>query len=148
MKKYKFTINEKDYNVVVKDIDDGIAELEVNGTPYEVKVHLQEQKVSKTPILVRKEVQNKPGENKVAEKLAPMPMAAKPSAKTINAPLPGSVIKINVEEGSTFQEGDVLMIMESMKMENNILAEKSGTIHKVCISPGDSVMQDQPLFEI
>ena len=148
MRKYKFTINEKDYNVVVKGIDDDIAELEVNGNPYEVKVHQLEQKVPKTPILIRKEVQNKPGENKVAEKLAPMPITAKPSSKTINAPLPGSVIKIVVEVGTVIKEGDVLMIMESMKMENNILAEKSGTIVKVCVAPGASVMQDEALFEI
>ena len=148
MRKYKFTINEKEYNVVVKGIDDEIAELEVNGTPYEVKIHQLEQKVPKTPILVRKEVQNKPGENKVAEKLAPMPITAKPSSKTINAPLPGSVIKIVVEVGSVIKEGDVLMVMESMKMENNILAEKSGTIVKVCVAPGASVMQDEALFEI
>ena len=148
MRKYKFTINEKDYNVVVKGIDDEIAELEVNGNLYEVKIHQLEQKVPKTPILVRKEVQNKPGENKVAEKLAPMPITAKPSSKTINAPLPGSVIKIVVEVGSVIKEGDVLMVMESMKMENNILAEKSGTIVKVCVAPGASVMQDEALFEI
>ncbi len=149
MKKYKFTINEKDYNVVIKDVDDDVAEVEVNGTPYSIQVHqTQAQKAPKTPILVRKEVQNKPGENKVAEKLAPMPITAKPSSKTINAPLPGSVLKINVNQGDPFKEGDVLMVMESMKMENNILAEKSGTIVRVCVTPGTSVMQDEALFEI
>ena len=146
MKKYKFTINEKDYNVVIKDVDDDVAELEVNGTPYSIQLH--QQKASKTPILVRKEVQNKPGENKVAEKLAPMPITAKPSSKTINAPLPGSVLKINYNAGDTFSEGDVLMVMESMKMENNNLAEKSVTIVRVCVAPGTSVMQDEALFEI
>lgn len=77
-----------------------------------------------------------------------MPITAKPSSKTINAPLPGSVIKIVVEVGSVIKEGDVLMVMGSMKMENNILAEKSGTIVKVCVAPGASVMQDEALFEI
>jgi len=148
MKKYKFTINEKDYNVVVKDISDDIAELEVNGAPVSVKVHMPEVKAPKTPILVRKEVQNKPGENKVAEKLAPMPLAAKPSAKTINAPLPGNVLKVLVSEGDVIKEGDTLLIMESMKMENNILAEKGGTIVKVLVTAGTAAMQDQPLFEI
>lgn len=149
MKKYKFTINENDYNVVIKGIDDDVAEVEVNGNPYSIQIHqTQAQKASKTPILVRKEVQNKPGENKVAEKIAPMPIAAKPSSKTINAPLPGSVLKINVNAGDSFKEGDVLMVMESMKMENNILAEKAGTIVRVIVTPGASVMQEEPLFEI
>ncbi len=147
MKKYKFTISEKEYNVVVKDIDDDVAEVEVNGNPYSIYIHKKRQ-TPKTPILVRKDIKTIPGENKVAEKLAPMPITAKPSSKTINAPLPGSVIKIVVEVGSVIKEGDVLMVMESMKMENNILAEKSGTIVKVCVAPGASVMQDEALFEI
>lgn len=147
MKKYKFTINESDYNVVIHDIDEDIADVEVNGKSYSIKLH-QAPKVSKTPVLVRKDIKTIPGENKVAEKLAPMPITAKPSSKTINAPLPGSVLSINVKEGDTFSEGDVLMIMESMKMENNILAEKSGTIVRVCVTPGGTVMQDEALFEI
>lgn len=147
MKKYKFTINDSDYSVVINDIDEDIADVEVNGKSYSIKLH-QAPKASKTPVLVRKEVQNKPGENKVAEKLAPMPIKAKPSSKTINAPLPGSVLKINVKEGDTFKDGDVLMIMESMKMENNILADKAGTIVRVLAAVGTSVMQDEVLFEI
>lgn len=147
MKKYKFTINEKDYNVVVKDVDDDVAEVEVNGNPYTIQIHKKRQ-TPKTPILVRKEIQTVPGENKVAEKLAPMPLTAKPSSKTINAPLPGSVLKINVNAGDIIKEGDVVMIMESMKMENNILADRSGTITKVLVSVGVAVMQDEALFEI
>ena len=147
MKKYKFTISEKEYNVVVKDVDDDVAEVEVNGNPYSIFIHKKRQ-TPKTPILVRKEVQVVPGENKVAEKLAPMPITAKPSSKTINAPLPGSVLKVNFNAGQSFKEGDVLMVMESMKMENNILAERSGTIVRVCVAAGSSVMQDEALFEI
>lgn len=147
MKKYRFTINDKDYNVVINDIEEDVADIEVNGTPYSIKLN-QAQKVSKTPILIRKEVQNKPGENKVAEKLAPMPITAKPSSKTINAPLPGSILKINFNVGDSFKEGDVLMVMESMKMENNVLAERAGTVMRVCTAVGETVMQDEALFEI
>ncbi len=147
MKKYKFTINDKDYSVVINDIEEDVADVEVNGTAYSIKLH-QAPKASKTPILVRKEVQNKPGENKVAEKLAPMPITAKPSSKTINAPLPGSILKINFNAGDAFKEGDVLMVMESMKMENNVLAERSGTVVRVNTTVGATVMQDEPLFEI
>ncbi|HHT23293.1 MAG TPA: biotin/lipoyl-binding protein [Bacteroidales bacterium] len=147
MKKYKFTINDKDYSVVINDIENDVADVEVNGTAYSIKLN-QAQKTSKTPILIRKEVQNKPGENKVAEKLAPMPITAKPSSKTINAPLPGSILKINFKEGDSFNEGDVLMVMESMKMENNVLAERAGTVVRVCTAVGETVMQDDALFEI
>lgn len=147
MKKYKFKINEVDYDVTVNNIDGDIADVEVNGTSYAVTIN-QGIKTSKTPILVRKEVANVPGENKVAEKLAPMPINAKPSARAINAPLPGSILKVLVKEGDAFKDGDVLMVMESMKMENNILAEKNGTVVKVCVAVGTSVMQDDPLLEI
>ena len=85
MKKYRFTINDKDYNVVINDIEEDVADIEVNGTPYSIKLN-QAQKVSKTPILIRKEVQNKPGENKVAEKLAPMPITASQARKPSTLP--------------------------------------------------------------
>ena len=146
MKKYKFTISEKEFNVVVKEVDDDVAEVEVNGNPYSIQIHKKRQ-TPKTPKLVRKDIKDIPGENKVAEKLAPMPISAKPSSKEINSPLPGNVLKINVKVGDTFKEGDVLMVMESMKMENNILAERSGTIVTVCATIGTQVMQDEVLFE-
>ena len=147
MKKYKFKINDGDYDVTINGIDGDVADVEVNGTPYSVNIS-QGLKVSKTPILVRSAVEMKPGENKVAEKLAPMPINAKPSAKTINAPLPGSILKVMVNVGDAFKDGDVLMVMESMKMENNILAERNGTVVRVCAPAGSSVMQDDPLLEI
>lgn len=147
MKKFDFTIDGDDYQVNIKSIEGDTAELEVNGTPYTVKLK-QELKTSKTPILVRKEVQTKQGDKRVIENMSPVSSGSKPSSKTIKAPLPGSVIKVLVTEGSVFKEGDVLMVMESMKMENNILAERSGTILKVCAPAGTAVLQDADLFEI
>ena len=146
MKKYKFTINGGDYDVVINSIEDDIATLEVNGSSYSVKINQDDKKVSKTPILIRKEVERKPGENK--EKLSPVSTDAKPSSKAIKSPLPGSIIKISVNEGDTVKEGDVLLVMESMKMENNILAERNGTIVKVCVIAGQAVLQEETLFEI
>ena len=64
------------------------------------------------------------------------------------SPLPGNVLKVNVAEGDSFKEGDTLMIMESMKMENNILAERDGKITRVMAPAGKAVLQDEVLFEI
>ncbi|OIP83046.1 MAG: acetyl-CoA carboxylase biotin carboxyl carrier protein subunit [Porphyromonadaceae bacterium CG2_30_38_12] len=147
MKKFDFNINGSDYNVHIKHIEGDIAELEVNGTPYSVKMK-QEIKSTKTPILVRKEAQSKSGDRRVLENMSPVSSGAKPSSKAIKSPLPGSVIKVLVSEGDSFKEGDVLMVMESMKMENNILAERSGTILKVCAPAGKAVLQDEVLFEV
>lgn len=147
MKKFNFTISGNEYAVNVKSVEDNIAKLEVNGTPYKVEIK-QEIKTSKTPVLVRKEVQTKQGDERVKENLSPVAESKKPSARTIKSPLPGSVIKVNVEVGDSFNEGDTLMVMESMKMENNILAERSGKILKIFAPAGKAVLQDEDLFEI
>lgn len=146
MKKYKFTLNGGNYDVIIKGIEGDVAEMEVNGSSYSIKIN-EELKTTKTPTLVRKEVETKPGVNRVAEKLAPMPIGARPSSKGLNSPLPGNILVINVKEGDTFQEGDVLMVMESMKMENNVLAERSGTVSKLNVQVGQAVLQDDVLLE-
>lgn len=147
MKKFNFTISGNQYAVNVKSVEDNIARLEVNGTPYKVEIQ-QEIKTSKTPVLVRKEVQTRQGDERMKENLSPVKSSKKPSAKNIKSPLPGSVLKVNVEVGESFDEGDVLMVMESMKMENNIIAERSGKILKIFASVGKTVLQDENLFEI
>lgn len=147
MKKFDFNINGDDYQVQIKSIEGDIAQLEVNGTPYSVKIK-QEIKASKTPILVRKEPQSKSSDKRVIENLSPVSNTAKPSSKSIKSPLPGSVLKVLVNEGDAFKEGDALMVMESMKMENNILAERSGKIIKICAPAGTAVLQDEALFEV
>lgn len=147
MKKFNFTINGSDYNVHIKAIEGNIAELEVNGSPY--SVHIKEEiKVSKTPKLVRSDIKTKQGDTRVIENMTPVSQGKRPSSKAIKSPLPGSVLKVLVDVGSEFKEGDVLMVMESMKMENNILAERNGTVTKVCAPAGKAVLQDEVLFEI
>lgn len=145
MKKYKFTINGIDYNVHIKNVEDDIAEVELNGSTYSVKLN-QEIKTSKTPVLKRKEVTKVKGERR--EKMQPVSQSKKPSAKTIKAPLPGNVVKILVNEGDSFKADQVIMVLESMKMENNVLAERDGTVTKILVNSGDAVLQDAVLFEI
>lgn len=148
MKKYKFTIHGSEFAVRVRKTEGDLVHLEVNGTPYDVTVH-REAPQSKTPVvLVRKEVNTKAGNERVKENLQPVSESNRPSAKTIKSPLPGNVLKVNVAEGDSFKEGDTLMIMESMKMENNILAERDGKITRVMAPAGKAVLQDEVLFEI
>lgn len=148
MKKYKFTIHGSEFAVRVRKVEGDQVQLEVNGTPYDVTVH-REVQPSKTPVvMVRKEVNTKAGNDRVKENLQPVSESKRPSAKTIKSPLPGNVLKVNVAEGDSFKEGDTLMIMESMKMENNILAERDGKIVKINAPAGKAVLQDEVLFEI
>lgn len=147
MKKFSFEINGSKYEVNVKKVEGEIAKLEVNGTPYSVKIH-QEVKTTKTPTLLRSQVSNADASKVAGEKMAPVAAEKKLSSKTIKSPLPGSVFRVLVKPGDSFKEGDVLMVLESMKMENNILAESNGTIVKVNAPEGKAVLQDEVLFEI
>jgi len=147
MKKFKFIIDGASYSVNVKSVEGNQAEIEVNGKNYSVGLE-QEVNTLKTPILVRKEVVTKPGENKISAKAAPMPPSDKPSANGIKAPLPGSIIRLVAKVGDTVKEGDLLLVMESMKMENNILSEKNGVIKRINVEAGQGVMQDDILMEL
>ena len=147
MKKFKFIIDGASYSVNVKSVEGNQAEIEVNGKNYSVGLE-QEVNTLKTPILVRKEVVTKPGENKITAKAAPMPPSDKPSANGVKAPLPGSIIRVVAKVGDSVKEGDLLLIMESMKMENNILSEKNGVIKRINVEAGQAVMQDDILMEL
>lgn len=137
MKNFKFKIRGNQYNVDIKDVVENNVEIEVNGTPYSVAIE-REVKTSKTPTIVRK---------RLPDTKAKAPSAAS-SLKSIKAPLPGNIFKLNVSEGDSVKKGDVLLIMEAMKMENNILAENDGTVKSLKIKEGDSVLQNDILLEI
>lgn len=139
MKKFNFKIRGNKYDVHLKDMEDNIATIDVNGTTYEVEIE-QSTQVKKTPKLIRKPVQRKAGEGFISKNDA--------KAYKVKAPLPGNIFKINVSEGDVVKKGDVVLIMEAMKMENNVLAEKDGTVSKVNIAVGDAVLQDAVLIEM
>lgn len=138
MKNYKFTINGNEYNVEIKSMEDNIAEVEVNGTPFQVEL-AKEIKTSKTPKLVR---------SSVSTKTEKKPLSAPAGLSKIEAPLPGNIFQIKVKEGDSVKKGDVLLIMEAMKMENNILAEQDGVIKNIKVKEGDTVLQGDILVEI
>ena len=67
------------------------------------------------------------------------------SGDPVNAPMPGTILKVNVTAGQAVKEGDVLVILEAMKMENEIMAPKSGTVSQVLVSKGSTVETGAPL---
>ena len=139
MKTYNFTIHGNKYTVQIKSYEDNIADVEVNGTPYQVELEKTITTTTKTPKLIRPE---RPPE------AAPKEIKAGTVLSKITAPLPGTIIKINVKEGDTVKKGDTVLIMEAMKMENDIHAEKEGTINKIMVNIGDSVLQGDLLIEM
>ena len=79
---------------------------------------------------------------------AAVPAAALASGEVVNAPMPGNILKINVAPGQKVEEGDVLIVLEAMKMENEIVATKSGTVAQVAVSKGAVVETGAPLVVI
>jgi len=142
MKKFKFTINGNIYEVEIQGFEENIAKVEVNGTPYDVEIH-RDLKTTKTPTLVRAEAPQPKGKETRIPKT--------PTHTTnlaVKAPLPGTIISVLVKEGDQVTMGQKLLTMEAMKMENNVLAEKSGNIRSVMVKPGDTVLQNDVLVEI
>ena len=102
------------------------------------------------------------------EAIAPAPAAAAPAAapasaapaaapvaapaaggqNAVKAPMPGTILKVNVQNGQAVKEGDVLVVLEAMKMENEILAPKAGTVTQVLVAKGSTVDTGAPLVEI
>ena len=140
MKKYKFTIRGTNYEVHLKDIEDNIAELDVNGTIYEVEIH-GAVKTSKTPKLIRKPVEIMPGEGHIKKKESN-------GKHKVTSPLPGTILKINVSVGDVVTESQNILVMEAMKMENQVQSGKGGEITAIKVKVGDSVLQDDVLIEI
>jgi biotin carboxyl carrier protein len=139
MKKFKFTINGNDYNVDVHGIEENMARMEVNGTPYNVELH-RTIKASKTPTLVRTAIrqQVKPDIHRKEGG----------SSHSILAPLPGSITKLVVGRGDIVKKGQLLMIMEAMKMENQVLADRAGVVENIRVQQGDAVLQGDIIMEI
>lgn len=140
MKKYKFTISGNEYDVHIKDIEENIAEVDVNGTIYEVEIN-SEIKTSKTPKLIRKPVEKMPGEGEIRKKEST-------GKHAVTAPLPGTIIKLNVAVGDVVTEGQNLLVMEAMKMENQVQTGKGGEVISIKVNVGDTVLQDDVLIEI
>jgi len=145
MKKYKFTINGNQYETEILSIDDNIAEIEINGTLYKVEVD-KEIKSVKTPKLVRPAaVPSTDSHPSVAKTSSP---AAPKGGGSIKSPLPGVILDVFVREGDVVKMGQKLLLLEAMKMENNIEADKAGKVVSILKQRGDSVMEGDVLILI
>lgn len=141
MKKFDFTINGNKYSVDIKDFEDEQATIHVNGTEYLVEIHQDKKPAVKTPKLVRESVVRQPGEGRIEKK-------ASTGGYPVEAPLPGSIFKLKVKVGDTVQKGDSLLILEAMKMENEVLADQAGVIKEIKVREGDAVLQNDLLLVI
>jgi len=144
MKDFKFKINGNDYAVHISNVDGNIAELEVNGTPYKVEID-RELKQTKTPKLVRPEaVPSTDSHPSVAKTVSP----GVATSGAVKSPLPGVILSLSVKVGDTVKVGQRLLVLEAMKMENNIDSDKEGRIAAIKVNQGDSVMEGDVLVVI
>ena len=145
-KEFSFKINGAEYKCAVEEIEAGLTEVTVNGKKYTVETEKPVAPAPKAaPAAASKAAPAAAAAPKAAP--APAPKAAAPAAAgaQVKSPLPGSVVKVCVSEGQDVKKGDTLLILESMKMENPILAEQDGKVAQVAVAAGQTVMQDDLL---
>ena len=157
MNTYKYKVNGVDYVVEIADVEGRIAKVNVNGIPFELEMQ-KPINVAKHPSLAKHRMQAAQQAAPVAAPVqpqapqaAPQPAAA-PAAvgagTAVKAPLPGTINDIKVSVGQQVAQGDVLLVLEAMKMQNNIEAEQSGQVTSIVVKQGDTVMEGAVLLTI
>ncbi len=144
MKEYKYKINGNTYKVAVGDIDDNIAQVEVNGVAYRVELEQSKAASIKTVQAPRPSAAPRTA---TGEKVIAKPQATG-SAKSVKAPLPGVVLSIPVKVGQAVKAADTVLLLEAMKMENAIHAGADGTVKEILVSAGDSVLEGNVLITL
>ena len=143
MKEFAFKLNGADYKCAVEELEAGKTKVTVNGKVYEVETEAPKA----APAAAKPAAPApKPAAAPAAPKAEAKPAAAPAAGLQVKSPLPGSVIKVLVSEGQAVKKGDTLLTLESMKMENAIMAEADGTVKQIAVTPGQNVMQDDLLI--
>lgn len=151
MAKYQYKVKGVDYEVEIQDIEGNIANVTVNGIPFEVEMK-QPVKAGKQKVKLAEEGKAK-GEEPNSSHSAPASagsVQATPTTggKPVVAPLPGTINDIKVKVGDKVNAGDTVVVLEAMKMQNNIEAETAGTIASINVNKGDAVMEGDTLVTI
>ena len=144
MKQYKYRINGSLYNVVINNIGDETAEVEVNGTPYTLEIEKKVKKQVSTPFKRPAQMGNPSPET--TQQVTKQSVG--PGVNALKSPLPGVILEVSCKVGDNVKKGQKIMILEAMKMENNIIAEKDGIIKEIKVGKGDSVLEGTELVVI
>ena len=142
MKEYKFKINGKDYAVTIGEAEGKMLSVNVNGADYQVE--LENAPVAAAPAVAKSKVDAPQGTAPVAA----APAAPAGAGEKINSPLPGVIVEVCVKEGQAVKAGQKVVVLEAMKMENEIPAPKDGTITAIHVQKGDSVLEGAPVVTI
>ena len=152
MNKYQYKVKGVDYEVEIAEVEGNIAKVNVNGIPFEVELQ-KPINAAKHPTMGAPKVQApqpaapaKPAAAQPAT--APATPAAPAAGTSVKAPLPGTITDVRVQIGQQVNAGDIVLVLEAMKMQNNIEAETTGKVTSILVKQGDSVMEGTVLLTI
>lgn len=160
MKTYKYKVQGVDYEVEIAEVEGKIAKVNVNGIPFEIEMQ-KPINAAKHPALASAKHSAATSAPATAPVFSSGPAAgpaagAQPQAApqaagagtAVKAPLPGTVNAVKVKVGDKVGVGDVVIVLEAMKMQNNIEAETAGTVTSVLVAQGETVMEGAVLLTI
>jgi biotin carboxyl carrier protein len=148
-KTFRLTVNDKTYDVEVGDLSQSPVDVRVDGEKFRVTLEGAAPELDRGPVPVMSMAHNPIA----PPPPAPLPKAKGPSAppsgdgKILTAPMPGVVLAVRVKAGDKVKRGEEVCLLESMKMELNILASADGVVKKVCVSQGQNVAHGAILVE-
>ena len=154
MNTYKYKVKGVDYEVEIAEVEGNIAKVNVNGIPFEVELQ-KPINAAKHPSMNNPKVQApQPAPAKPAAQpaQAAQPAPAQPAAAgagtPVKAPLPGTITEVKVQVGQQVNVGDTVLVLEAMKMQNNIEAEVAGQVTSILVKQGETVMEGSVLLTI
>jgi len=153
MNKYQYKVQGIDYEVEIAEVEGNIAKVKVNGIPFEIELQ-KPINAAKHPSMNTPKVEVPKPATPSQPTAAPQPVSqpAQPApagaGMAIKSPLPGTVTDIKVSVGQTIQAGDVVLVLEAMKMQNNIEAEHEGKVTAIYVNQGDTIMEGTVLMTI
>ena len=152
MKDYSLKINGHNYNVQIDNVNETstVAHVVVNGVDYEVEIEgAKASTVSKPQVAPAPKSANSAMITPSSATPSPRIAAAAPSSVySVKCPLPGTVLSVKVAAGDTIAAGQTLVVLEAMKMENNIDADRGGVVKQVLVQQGATVMEGDVLIVI
>lgn len=134
-------INGNNYEVAVKDVNGQNVEVEVNGKAYTVELAEAPKAEKPRPVIARPAAAAAS-----APAAAPAPRPAAGAAGSTRSPLPGTVLSVNVTVGQAVKAADVALVLEAMKMENNISCGRDGVVKAIYVQKGDNVLEGAELL--
>ncbi len=149
MNKYQYKVQGVDYDVEIEEVEGNVAKVNVNGIRFDVEM---KQPINPTSTLKKVRVEAPKPVARPAVEAAPVaaaaPAAPAGAGSPIKAPLPGTVTEVKVNVGDTVKQGDVVLVLEAMKMQNNIESEYDGTVTSITVKQGETVMEGSVLLTI